>query len=173
MIWQHHLILSSYLDALRRAGSQVIVSEGGGIVYSGPPRVVLTSGGFDVCHVGHLRLFQASRKLGETLVVVVNGDDFLKRKKGRVVMPLAERMEIVAGFACVDHVVAWNGDTQFVDGAIYALKPDILTKGGDRTAATMAQCELDACQDVGCEVVYGVGGEKVQSSSWLTEKLNK
>ncbi len=136
-------------------------------------RFVLTSGGFDCLHVGHLRLLQDSKSLGYPLVVVVNGDGFLMRKKGYVFMPIQERMEVIDGVRGVDYVVAWDDGTQFVDGAIRILRPGYYTKGGDRsTLEAIAPCELRACREVGCRVLLGVGGvEKAQSSSRLVAAL--
>lgn len=138
------------------------------------PKIVATSGGFDCLHCGHTRCIQSSALLGDCLVVIVNGDGFLQRKKGYVFMTLGERMEIISSLRGVDHVLAWDDGTQLVDGALTILRPDIFTKGGDRSSPTcMAQAELEACEHIGCTVVYGVGGtEKVQSSSRLCSRLH-
>jgi D-beta-D-heptose 7-phosphate kinase/D-beta-D-heptose 1-phosphate adenosyltransferase len=137
--------------------------------------VVATSGGFDCLHVGHLRCILSSRRYGECLVVIVNGDGFLERKKGYVFMPLAERLEIVAAIGGVDHVVGWDDGSQFVAGALQLLKPDVFTKGGDRSSPSdIAPTELAACKEIGCRIEYGVGGrDKVQSSSSLVGKIPK
>jgi cytidyltransferase-like protein len=137
------------------------------------PVVVLTSGGFDPLHAGHARCIYSSARLGDCLVVVVNGDGFLHRKKGYAFMTLAERMELVAHLAGVGHVVAWDDGTQFVDGALALLRPDIFAKGGDRSSpADMAPSELQVCDRIRCTVAYGVGGtDKVQSSSLLCSRL--
>lgn len=140
--------------------------------------IVLTSGGMDPVHVGHTRLLIESAKIAGRagfLFVLINDDDFLLKKKGKVFMPLVERMEVVAAVRGVDYVAPWSHPTQFVDQAILALRPTYFTKGGDRSSpAQMAQQELDACLQVGCEILYGVGGsDKVQSSSWLTRKYNE
>ena len=138
-------------------------------------KIITTCGGFDPVHVGHVRCFleTASMKpgLGENclFVIIANGDGFLKNKKGFVFMPEEERMEILHSFKGVDHVVSWYDGTQNCIGAIRSIKPDIFTKGGDRSARDRIP-EADVCDEVGCKIVYGVGGtEKVQSSSWLTE----
>lgn len=133
-------------------------------------RVTLTSGGFDCMHVGHVRLIREAAKLADALVVVVNGDSFLTRKKGYVFMPLHERLEIMAALSGVSHVCSWDDGTQFVDGAIRLLRPDFFARGGDRsTPVSIAPAEHVACAEVGCQIIYGVGGkDKVQSSQWLT-----
>lgn len=139
------------------------------------PLIVLTSGGFDPIHAGHTKLLidsDANIHGCATLIVLVNDDEFLLRKKGYVFMPHEERMEIVAAIRGVDYVVPWSSPTQFVDAAIRQLRPRFFTKGGDRSSpAQIAPCELQACEEVGCQILYGIGGsEKVQSSSWLVER---
>ncbi len=142
-------------------------------------KMIATSLPGDPVHVGHIRLLRASAEIADRedgrLVVIVNGDGFLLRKKGYVFLPLAERMEIIAAIEGVDFVVPWDDDTQFVDQALRLLQPDFFTKGGDRSSPTqITTCELKACEDIGCEIIYGVGGrDKPQSSSWLIEKLRK
>jgi len=135
---------------------------------------VTTSGGFDPMHVGHLRCLQASASLAHNnklpLVVIVNGDGFLKRKKGFAFMPEMERAEIIAGVAGVDAVVLWDDGTQFVTGALEILRPVYFTKGGDRDSASNVP-EFDLCERIGCKVLFGVGGGKVQSSSDLVKAV--
>ena len=139
-------------------------------------RLVVTSGGFDPMHVGHLRCLQESsdfvRKIGgkTRLVVIVNGDGFLLRKKGFAFMPESERMEIIAGVRGVDYVVPWDDGGQTVVGAIEVLKPFAFTKGGDRDAAANVP-EFDVCERLGTKVIFGVGGGKIQSSSELVAAI--
>jgi len=139
-------------------------------------RLVVTSGGFDPMHVGHLRCLIESaefvRKVGgkTRLAVIVNGDGFLLRKKGYAFMPLEERMEIIAGVRGVDYVVPWDDGGQTVVGAIEILKPFAFTKGGDRDAAANVP-EFDVCERLGTKVIFGVGGGKIQSSSELVAAI--
>jgi len=125
-------------------------------------------------HVGHLRCLQESAIIANNhklpLVVIVNGDGFLQRKKGFSFMPEAERAEIIAGVAGVDAVVTWDDGTQFVTGALEILRPVFFTKGGDRDSAANVP-EFDLCERIGCKVVFGVGGSKVQSSSDLVRAV--
>ena len=125
-------------------------------------------------HVGHLRCIQGSVDLSRQhkapLVVIVNGDGFLQRKKGFSFMPEAERAEIISGIAGVDAVVLWDDGTQFVTGALEILRPIYFTKGGDRDSAENVP-EFDLCEKIGCKVVFGVGGGKVQSSSDLVRAV--
>lgn len=94
-------------------------------------KVVFTNGCFDILHVGHVRLLQASRGLGDLLVVGVNSDGSVKRLKGpsRPVVNEAERAEVIAALEAVDYVVIFDEDTPVE--LIGELKPDIHVKGGD------------------------------------------
>jgi len=141
--------------------------------------IYMTSGGFDPMHVGHVRCIQETvrmarnckmRHLGGLVVVVVNADSFLERKKGYAFMPLEERMEIINAIEGVDFVVPWETDgDQTVVGAIGELEPDFFTKGGDRfDASTIPEWEI--CQSIGCEILTGIGGNKIQSSSSLVKR---
>ena len=147
-------------------------------------KIIATSGGFDPLHVGHVRCINSSKRAvevscsqkGDTstgaslLVVIVNGDEFLRRKKGFVFMPMRERMEIISSLSAVDFVVPWCDDSQTVIGAISELKPNYFTKGGYRTGKSNVP-EFDVCQQFNCEIVFNVGGKKIQSSSDLVEKV--
>ncbi|MDD5726362.1 MAG: adenylyltransferase/cytidyltransferase family protein [Patescibacteria group bacterium] len=137
-----------------------------------PRPIVATSGGFDPLHVGHLRCILEAKKLGGTLVVIVNGDGFLMRKKRYQFMPCEDRMEIIDGIRGVDYVVDWDDGSQFVSKAIELIKPNIFAKGGDR-AEPKDIPEWDICQQVGCQVVFGVGGGKIRSSSELVEQARE
>ncbi len=132
---------------------------------------VACSGGYDPIHIGHIRQFQEAKKLGDRLVVILNGDSFLLRKKGFVFMPQAERAEIILSIGCVDEVFLFESDSDFVTDALAIVRPTIFAKGGDRNAAENTP-EWQFCQANGIKVVFGVGGyEKVQSSQWLTKNM--
>jgi cytidyltransferase-like protein len=133
-------------------------------------KVVATSGGFDPLHVGHVACIQESASIATphgVLVVIVNGDGFLTRKKGKPFMSHEERMKIVDALRGVDYVVGWDDGSQTVVGALEIIKPDVFCKGGDRSTAS-AVPEVEICQKIGCRISYGVGGDwKMQSSSDL------
>jgi D-beta-D-heptose 7-phosphate kinase/D-beta-D-heptose 1-phosphate adenosyltransferase len=137
--------------------------------------IYLTSGGFDPLHVGHLRCIQETVNLSESnsgiVVIIVNDDGFLLRKKGYAFMPIDERMEIINGIAGVDIVTTWDDGSQTVVGAINLLRPNFFTKGGDRTDFTNVP-EHPACLNIGCEIIFGVGGGKIQSSSDLVANMS-
>ena len=94
-------------------------------------RVVFTNGCFDLLHPGHVRYLEAARALGDVLVVGLNDDDSVRRQKGpgRPILRLAERAEVLAALAAVDHVVAFSEDTPL--RLIEDLRPDVLVKGSD------------------------------------------
>ncbi len=138
--------------------------------------VVAVSGGFDPVHIGHVRMFAAAKKLGDELVVILNNDNWLKKKKGRVFMPESERREILASLRHVDRVILTKHEANPADMSVCAelanLKPDIFANGGDRTHDNIP--EVAACDNIGCKMVFNVGqGGKVQSSSWLLGNFKK
>jgi cytidyltransferase-like protein len=133
-------------------------------------KVVATSGGFDPIHPGHISCIIDSKKYGDTLVVIVNGDAFLEAKKGRPFQNLETRSMIVSGLRKVDYVVPFEikGD-QTVSKALAVLKPHIFTKGGDRVDPKSIP-EWDTCKKHNIEVVFGVGMDKKWSSSWFLKE---
>jgi D-beta-D-heptose 7-phosphate kinase/D-beta-D-heptose 1-phosphate adenosyltransferase len=94
-------------------------------------RVVFTNGCFDLLHPGHVRYLTAARALGDTLVVGLNSDASVRRLKGteRPILQCAERAEVLAGLAAVDHVIVFDDDTP--RALVAALRPDVLVKGAD------------------------------------------
>ena len=136
-------------------------------------RIVVTSGGFDPIHPGHISLLQESAKYGDVVVAAVNGDAFLRAKKGRPFQDLRTRCLIVSAIRSVDYVVPFEieGDLT-VNEALRRLRPDVFTKGGDRVDADTIP-EWDTCKELGIEVVTGVGADKEWSSSWFLERWSQ
>ena len=132
---------------------------------------VAISGAFDPIHVGHMRYIQEAAKLGDRLVVILNSDAFLLRKKGFVFMPFAERKELLEGISGVDEVIASIDDDQTVSRTLEKLKPDIFAKGGDRSEQEHIP-EVDTCSRIGCTVVMKVGGSKILHSD-LGDKVKE
>ena len=135
--------------------------------------IVAVSGGFDPIHIGHVRMFERAKALGDELVVILNNDNWLRKKKRHIFMPQEERKEIIESLRAVDRVIftahAPDPQDMSVAAELRALKPDIFANGGDRVQDNTA--ELAACSEFGCETVFNIGdGGKVQSSSWLLEK---
>src|SRR3954468_8366999 len=104
-------------------------------------KIVATSGGFDPIHPGHISWIIQSKKYGDTLVVIVNGDAFLHAKKGRPFQNLETRSLIVSGIAGVDYVIPFEIENdQTVNKALEIILPAVFTKGGDRKdAASMPE----------------------------------
>lgn len=132
--------------------------------------VVAISGGFDPIHIGHIRLIQAARKLGNKLIVILNNDNWLKEKKTHIFMHQKERKEILESIRGVDEVILTSHKPDPKDMSVSRelteIKPNIFANGGDRTLANTP--EASVCRTVGCKMVFSVGhGGKIQSSSWL------
>ncbi len=152
-VWDSIQDLSQHLDRIRDTTT-----------------IVCTSGGCDGLHLGHAQCIISSAELGK-LVVIVNGDGFLIRKKGYAFMPLQERMEFVSYLRGVSHVVGWDDGTQYVDGALRLLRPHIFTKGGDyQSIDDVCEAERNVCTEIGCQIVCGIGGGKIQSSSAMQKR---
>jgi len=146
--------------------------------------IVAVSGGFDPLHVGHVRLFKAACKLGSELVVVINNDHWLAKKKNHVFMSEKERKEIIEALAGVDRAVISkhpkNPKDMSVSKELKKIKPDIFANGADRNEADAADPasslykDEQTCQRLGISMRFNVGqGGKVQSSSWLVDKYRK
>jgi cytidyltransferase-like protein len=133
-------------------------------------KVVVTSGGFDPIHPGHISCIIESKKYGDNLVVIVNGDQFLAAKKGKPFQNLETRSLIVSGVVGVDYVIPFEVENdQTVVKALDAIKPDVFTKGGDRNQKTLPPAETAACKRNNIKVVFGIGEAKKWSSSWFLE----
>ena len=143
-------------------------------------KVVLVTGGFDPLHSGHIAYFKAARELGDHLVVGVNSDEWLTRKKGRPFMPLEERAAIIKELACVDEVIAFNDDDNSACNAIMQVLQTkgsswklIFANGGDRTNTTTPEYATYG-QHTDVEFAFGVGGEdKKNSSSWILKEWSQ
>lgn len=135
--------------------------------------VVAVCGGFDPIHVGHVRHFRDAKKLGDILVVMLNDDDWLMKKKGYVFMPFEERKEIVESVRYVDKVMRVIDTDGSVAKTLEQLEPDVFAKGGDRKMDNIPKAEIDVCRRLAIKMVFGVGGGKVQSSSWLIDKTKQ
>ncbi len=100
-------------------------------------KIVFTNGCFDLIHAGHVRLLNQAKKLGDILVVGLNSDASVRRIKGRgrPILPLRDRIEVLVNLKCVDHVVPFSEDTP--RRLIEKIRPDVLIKGGDWGAGAM------------------------------------
>ena len=137
---------------------------------STPYTTICVSGGFDPVHVGHLRMLRAAAEHGN-LIVIVNSDEWLMRKKDYVFMTFEERCEILRGFRCVYDTVAVDDSDNSVCEALERLRPDYFANGGDRQENNVPEVAL--CEDLNIKLVWKIGGEKIQSSSELVNNSNK
>ena len=135
-------------------------------------KIVLVTGGFDPIHSGHIEYLKSAKKLGDVLIVGVNSDDWLTRKKGRPFMPITERVTLIENLKMVDHVILFNDtDNTAIEAiknvkALYPHETVVFANGGDRTKENIPEMVVE---DV--EFVFGVGGEnKKNSSSWILEE---
>lgn len=130
--------------------------------------MALANGCFDVLHVGHVRLLAHARQHCDVLVVALNSDESTRASKGpsRPLMPLGERLELVAALSGVDYVTSFGEPT--ADAIIRALRPDLLVKGTDRTPDDIP--ERDTLAACGGRVLI-CGDLKSHSSSELIRRL--
>ena len=134
--------------------------------------IVVVSGGFDPVHSGHIKLIKAARLLGDMLIVGINSDEWLARKKGRAFMPWQERLCILNNLTSVDEVYTFdddNGTACHLLQQVRAHYPEdriIFANGGDRTKDNIPEMTVP-----GVEFVFGVGGaDKANSSSWILQE---
>jgi len=137
-------------------------------------KIVMATGGFDPVHSGHIAYFKAARSLGDMLIVGLNSDEWLERKKGRAFMPWNERLCVVNNLAMIDEVYTFDDEDgsarHFIQQvrAHYPAATLIFANGGDRTKDNIPEMDV---QDTNIEFAFGVGGEnKANSSSWILEE---
>ena len=146
--------------------------------------VVAVSGGFDPLHIGHVRLLNEAKKLGDELVVILNNDNWLTQKKGFVFMAEQDRKEILKSLSAVDEVILTshtkNDPDRSVCGELRKLRPHIFANGGDRNKQDAAKedsslnPDVTLCRELGIKVVFNVGkGGKLRSSSELVTRFRK
>lgn len=132
--------------------------------------IVFANGAFDVLHVGHVRFLEGAAAEGDVLVVGVNSDESIRRYKSpdRPLQPLAERMELVAAFRCVDLVACFNEPT--CDAILETVRPDVHAKGPDYTPENLP--EWPTLQKLGIRLA-NVGDPKEHSSTDLIQRMRK
>ena len=136
--------------------------------------VIIVSGGFDPVHKGHIRMFREAANLGHQVIVGLNSDDWLTRKKGKPFMKWEERAEILESCKFVTQVLSMDDSDDTASDIIKKVAnlyegQDMniyFANGGDRKKGNVP--ELDVCKYLGVVMLWGIGGGKIQSSSWLT-----
>jgi len=136
--------------------------------------IILATGGFDPLHSGHIQYLETAKKLGDKLVVGVNSDAWLMRKKGQAFMSWKERATIVGNLRMVNEVIEfddWDGSARHAIKTVRDRYPDariVFANGGDRNRTNIPEMDI---QDHNLEFEFGVGGSnKANSSSWILEE---
>ena len=129
---------------------------------------IVISGGFDPLHAGHLKMIQSAAVFGNVMVAL-NSDEWLRRKKGYVFMPFKERKYLLQHIKGVCEVFAVDDSDGTVSEALRDLKPDMFGNGGDRTSENTP--EGNVCNELNIEMIWNLGGKKIQSSSGLINTL--
>ena len=134
--------------------------------------VIIVSGGFDPVHKGHIRMFREAANLGAQVIVGLNSDEWLTRKKGKPFMKWEERAEILESCKFVNQVIPFDDSDDTASNVIervhlmYSSDYNIyFANGGDRKLGNVP--ELDTCKKLEVIMLWGIGGGKIQSSSWL------
>jgi len=133
--------------------------------------IVVVSGGFDPLHSGHIQMFNSAKTYAHYLIVGINSDDWLSRKKGRAFMPWEERAAIINNLKAVDEVMSFNDSDGTAKQLLEKVKlryPEssiIFANGGDRTEKNTLEQTVS-----GIEFLFGIGGDKSNSSSWILEE---
>ena len=140
-------------------------------------KIVLVTGGFDPIHSGHIEYFKSAKKLGDKLIVGVNSDAWLTRKKGHPFMPWKEEQTHVYHLEMVDDVIMFDDTDGSACGAIASIKAEyeddvvIFANGGDRTKTNIPEIDRYGDDDM---VEFVAGGEdKMNSSSWILNDFYK
>jgi len=139
--------------------------------------IVILSGGFDPIHIGHARMIIAASRLGSEVIVGVNSDEWLKRKKGYAFMPWEERAEMAESIKGVSKVIAFDDSDNSACDLLRKVRKENLNasiafaNGGDRDSTNIP--EGPTATELGIALVWGIGGGKIQSSSELVQKLKE
>jgi D-beta-D-heptose 7-phosphate kinase/D-beta-D-heptose 1-phosphate adenosyltransferase len=148
---------------------------------------VAISGGFDPIHIGHIEMMQEAKALGDRLVVIINNDNWLKKKKGFAFMGEKERKAIVEAIRYTDEAVLTNhhenpsGAAEMsVSAALENIRPDIFANGGDRDEKNAMDPnsslyhDIKTCERLGIKMIFNVGKSgKIQSSSDLVRRAHE
>ncbi len=142
--------------------------------------IIILSGGFDPLHIGHVRMIQEASTMADKVIVGINSDEWLSRKKGYIFMPFDERLAVVVELESVYGARKFNDGDDTANDLIKKVYEQHRThnpeckiafgNGGDRTDKNTPESQL--CLSLGIDMVWGVGGDfKMQSSSSLVKKF--
>lgn len=130
---------------------------------------VCVSGYFNPLHVGHIKMFEEAKKLGDRLIVIVNNDEQVLLKGSVPFMSEYDRALIASSMKMVDWAIIAKDKDKTVCETIRFLQPDIFANGGDRRGEADIP-EAEVCRELGIEMVFNVGGDKIRNSSELINK---
>ena len=134
---------------------------------------VLVTGGFDPLHKGHIEYFMEAKKLGDNLIVGLNSDHWLTRKKGKPFMSLENRSSIIQNLSMVDEVIIYNDEDDTschaIEQVLHSYDKVIFANGGDRIESNIPEYDKYR-ENERVKFVFNVGGNKTESSSWLLDK---
>ncbi len=139
--------------------------------------ILVLSGGFDPPHIGHARMIRSASDIAENVIVGVNSDEWLENKKGYIFMPWEERAELVSYFRGVTEAVAFNDDDGTACDLIEKVRKQFPDKtiafgnGGDRVTDNVPEVLVATQSNV--DLVWNLGGGKIQSSSDLVKNANQ
>ena len=135
--------------------------------------VIVLSGGFDPIHKGHMRMVREAANLGHQVIVGLNSDAWLTRKKGKPFMKWDERAEILESCKFINQVMSMVDDDDTACDIITSVSKMYegyniyFANGGDRGKGNVP--EMPTCKELGVVMLWGIGGGKIQSSSWLID----
>ena len=133
--------------------------------------VVLVTGGFDPIHSGHISYFNNAKEFSNRLIVGINSDEWLIRKKGQYFLPWKERAKIIGSLRMVDDVISYNDEdnssSEAIEKCLKISKKVIFCNGGDRKNNNILEMDVFK-NNPRVEFKFGVGGDdKKNSSSWI------
>jgi len=128
---------------------------------------IAVSGGFDPIHKGHVQMIREAAEYGN-VIVILNSDEWLTKKKGYKFMSFEERAYIAGNIKGVSIVTNVNDSDGTVCAALRRFRPDYFANGGDRYETNTP--EMDVCKELGITMLWNIGGGKIQSSSTLVSK---
>ena len=142
-------------------------------------KIIVLSGGFDPVHIGHIRMFKAAKETQSEVIVGINSDEWLSRKKGQPFMKESERIEILESCKYIASVInfddsddtACNLISKVIDLYKHNTVQIFFSNGGDRNSETTT--EIKYCKDNNIEMLWNLGGGKIQSSSSLIEQTKR
>ena len=173
---EHSRTRSDWRGSVKTYFNPVYLLDGG--EFGVAKTIVFTGGFFHLIHRGHISLFREAKRLGDYLIVSVHRDECLIRKRGLCAVPLEDRKAVLEAIRYIDEVWVCGENCDLTEVANlqklrqrYPNHKLVYAKGGEYNVNNMPSAELATCDRLGIKVVFGVGGSKVQSSSWIIEKL--